>query len=101
MCITPKADVTHIRYRTKKETNPKRLEMFARWKEEAGELLGKKYAKYGLKLGKSGNVVRYMAAFETKGYVRPSWRKTKAGIAAGEVEWKKRKKRKRLKKVRK
>lgn len=81
VCVLPKADVDHVRFRTKKEEDPERVEMFEQWKVDAGNLLKKKYSKFGLKASASG-VLRYMEAFEKQGFVRMAWRKTKAGLKA-------------------
>jgi len=78
VCVLPKADVNHIRFRTKKEEDPDRVSMFQQWKVDAGQLIGKKYEKFGLKVSSNGTL-RYMAAFEKQGFVRRQWCKTKAG----------------------
>lgn len=85
VCVLPKADVNHVRYRTKKETDEHRKEMFEQWKRRAGFLLGKKYKKFGLKVSSNGNP-SYMKEFELRGYVRSEWRKTKAGRKAAGLD---------------
>lgn len=79
VCILPKADVNHIRYRTKKEKSSERREMFDQWKGDAGKLMEKKYSKFGFKCSEDGKTIRFLPEFEKRGYIRKEWWRKKVG----------------------